>query len=673
MIGVDVGGTFTDVIAIRNGIPVTAKIRTRRDAVHLSVLEGAAEVDPTQSKVFNHASTHGLNAVLTRQLPKVALLTTQGHRDVLDRGRQIRPVEALTDPFWRRSFSDSRAPLIPRYLRRGVTERVDSSGDVVIELDEAQVIEQIGVLRRCNVAGVAICLLHAHVNDSHERRVAELVAEYLPGARVSYSSNVSPLVREYARTSTTVIDVIMKLIYTDYNSKLGAGLTQIGFTGQLNYADSAATLLPAEAAMLHPHRIVFSGPSMGTSACAQLGEVIDDHNMLCVDIGGTSCDLSVITEGSTHRNTTFEFEHDMIVNSLSTDISTLGAGGGSIAAVNELGELRVGPESAGGTPGPACYALGGDQPTMTDAALLMGVIDPNGFAGGTIKLQAECAVEAFEALQTTGSLADRVTNTWRIGLNNIVEGIYNIALARGLDPSDYSLVAFGAAGPMMIPSLLDQVNVRRVVVPPHPGLFSALGLLTTDLVYSDSRSAYTVLTEESAAAVEAVFGEMEKALLSSLSDIDRRAAVVSRSFDGRLLGQGWDMPLVDMPPGEVTSESIATMIDTFHLEYERRNGIRFASFPVQAVTFRVRVTVPSERYGFAPLRDRVAGAPEPTGTTQIRFLYGDDVAASVYSRDDLLCGDRVSGPAIVRETMSTTFVPRGRELTVGRYGEMYIE
>ncbi|TPG32476.1 hydantoinase/oxoprolinase family protein [Mycolicibacterium hodleri] len=672
MIGVDVGGTFTDVIAIRDGKPVTVKIQTRRESVHLSVLEGAKAVDPTQSNVFNHASTHGLNAVLTRRLPKVGLLATMGHRDVMDRARLIRPVQALTDPSWRRSFSDSTAPMVPRYLRRGVVERMTASGEAMVPLDEAQVIEQLQVLKRCNVEGVAIAFLHSHVNGTHERRVAELVAEHLPGVRCSYSSDVSPLAKEYARTSTTVIDVIMKIIYTDYDAELQDGLRELGFTGQLNYADSAATLVPAKTAMDKPYRIVFSGPSAGTAACVHLGVEIDDHDMLCVDIGGTSCDLSVITAGSTHRNTTFEFEYDMVVNSLSTDISTLGAGGGSIATVNELGELRVGPESAGGTPGPACYGLGGTEPTMTDAALLMGFIDPGGFAGGTLKLHAEHAATAFESLAMAGDLGHRVTSTWRIGLNNIVEGIYNVALARGLDSSDFSVVAFGAAGPMMLPFVLDQVKLRRVVVPPHPGLFSALGLLATDLVFSDSRSAYTVLAPESAESIAAHFREMEDSLLSGLGDAERASSKVVRTFDGRLLGQGWDMPLVTMPSGELTADSIAEMVTSFHDHYQRRNGIRLDAFPVEAVTFRASLVVPSERFTFERPETRTSGKPEPLDATTIRFLYGDDVSAPVYLRDTLLAGDRIVGPAIVREPMSTTVVPDGRTLTVGTVGEMYV-
>lgn len=396
--------------------------------------------------------------------------------------------------------------------------------------------------------------------------------------------------------------------------------------------------------------------------------------MLCVDVGGTSCDLSVVAAGTAHRNTTYEFEHDMIVNSLATEISTLGAGGGSIAAVNDLGELRVGPESAGGVPGPACYGLGGQAPTMTDAALLMGLIDPDGFAGGALKLFPDLAAGAFDALPIEGDRGQRVVNTWRIGINNIVEGIYNVALARGLDTSDFSAVAFGAAGPMMLPFALDLVKLRRVIVPPHPGLFSALGLLTADLTYSDSRSAYTVLGEDVASSVSSLFQEMEEGLLKGLSDEDRAAATVTRTFDGRLLGQGWETPLVPVPSEKIDERSVAQMIATFHDEYEARNGVRLESFPVQAVTFRVSVVVPSERFSFASVeRRRSGGAPEAVEKTDLHFLYGEDVVAAVYRREDLLAGDRVPGPAIVREPMSTTVVPRGRHLTVGAVGEMYIE
>lgn len=673
MIGVDVGGTFTDVVAIRNGEIIVNKVPSQSERAYEAVLAGAEGVGVAQSRLFNHASTHGLNAIITRRLPKVALLHTKGHRDVLDQGRIIRPAEAITDPSWRRSFSDAARPLVPRYLRRGVQERLDRRGEAVIPLDEAQLHEQLGVLARCDVEGVAICLLHSYVSDVHEQRVRELVRDVLGDIPVSVSCETSPLAREYARTSTTVVDVMMKLIYGEYNEHLLKGLAELGFNGQLNYADSAATLIDADAAMAKPYRVVFSGPAAGTAACVRLGEATGLSELICADIGGTSCDISLITQGRPYLKTTFEFEHDLLVNSLSTDIVTIGAGGGSLVGINPLGELTVGPGSAGATPGPACYGAGGNQPTTTDACLLMGFLDPDAFLGGAHQLHPDLAAHAFTSLNMDGPLSKRIRDAWNLGLNNIAEGVFNAALTRGVDPSDYSLVAYGAAGPMMLPSLLDLLHVKRVIVPPHPGLFSALGLLSTDLVYSDSRSAYTVLREESVPSINDILTSLESNLLEPLAEEDRARAEVVRSFDARLLGQSWDTPFVSIPAGDVTVASLQALVQAFHDEYQQRNGTRFESFPVEAVTFRVQIKVPSEKFEFSSASVRGGSPLEPSGVTTIRHLYDEEVACLVYARADLRAGDSFDGPAVVREEMSTTFVPRGRALSVGKIGELLIE
>ena len=279
---------------------------------------------------FNHASTHGLNAIITRRLPKIAFLTTLGHRDMLDMARAWRPAAANTDPGWRRSFGDVTAPIVPRYLRRGIVERLAADGTMVVPLDEEQARTQLKVLARCKVEGVAICLLNAYVDGANERRLRELVVEELGDVACSISSEVSPLAREYARASTTTVDVLMKIIYGPYADRLHSGLTDLGFSGELNFADCAAMLAPVEVAMEQPSRIVFSGPAAGTVACAHLGKMIDSHHLLCADVGGTSCDISVVTDGEPFVNTTFELEHDLIVNTLSNEIVSVGAGGGSI-------------------------------------------------------------------------------------------------------------------------------------------------------------------------------------------------------------------------------------------------------------------------------------------------------------------------------------------------------
>ena len=289
MVGVDVGGTFTDVVSVRDGTIETTKVPTNLIDTADGVLSGARELGVGDATVFNHASTAGLNALLTRRIPKVGLLCTAGHRDVLDIGQNWRPADAVTDPRWRRSFGDAMAPLVPRYLRRGVVERRAADGSVVVALDEDQARRQIQVLGRCNVEGVAICLLNAYVSGAHEERLLEIVREELgEELPVAISSRVSPLAREYQRTSTDVIDAIMGITYGDYSKRLDLGLRELGFEGQWNYADCAAMLAPVEVAMARPSRVIFSGPGRRDRASAHFGSLIDDADLLCVDVGGTS-------------------------------------------------------------------------------------------------------------------------------------------------------------------------------------------------------------------------------------------------------------------------------------------------------------------------------------------------------------------------------------------------
>ena len=673
MIGVDVGGTFTDAVGIEAGKVVVAKVPTDVVPSDVSVLAGARELGVAEAAVFNLASTAGLNAIITRRIPKIAFLTTLGHRDILDRGRLVRPITALTDMSWRRGISDASQPLVPRYLRRGIRERLTAAGDVLVPLDEDQARTELRVLRRCGVEGVAICLINAYVDGRHEQRLRELVHEELGDLPTSISSEVSPLAKEYARASTTVVDTIMKAKYGEYTGRLDKGLRSLGFGGQLNFADCSARLLPSDYAMERPYRLVVGGPAAGTMSSAHLGRFIGDENLVCADVGGTSCDISVVINGLPWVNTTFEVEHDLVVNALSTDIVTLGAGGGSVVAISANGDVQVGPDSAGAHPGPACYGQGGDQPTLTDAALLMGVLAADRFLDGRMPLREDLAQTAFESLDTRLSLPQRVRFAWEMSLNNVAEGIIDIAIRRGIDPRDFSLVAFGAAGPMLLPALLDQIPLRRVVVPPHPGLFSALGLVSSDLVYSDHRSHYTVLGPEAAPAIDAIFSAMEEGLSARARSGGASDLELVRTFDGRLVGQSWETPIVDVPAGPITVETVEAMIASFHDVYERRNGNRFPAFPVQGVTWRVQVVVPTAKVQYEAVSPGTGQPVTATRSRTIRYLYDGETTAAELERSVLGGGDQVAGPAIVREPMSTTFVPAGRTLTTGTYGELIIE
>lgn len=670
MVGVDVGGTFTDVVAIHDGDVVVTKVPTDVHHSETSVLTGAERVGVGAAGVFNLASTAGLNAVITRRLPKVGFLTTGGHRDVLDAGTLARPSTDLTNPRWRRPFSDGSAPLVPRYLRRGVTERVTTTGDVFVPLDEEQAREQLQVLGRCGVDGVAIGLLNSYVNPVHELRLRELVREELGDLPVSISSEVSPVAREYGRFVTTVVDVVMRLLYGGYTQRLADGLAGLGFDGRFNYADCRAMLMPADHAMERPHLLVVGGPAAGTVASAHFGATIGDGDILCADVGGTSCDLSLVVGGQVWVNSSFELEHDLHVNALSTDVITLGAGGGSIVSIAPTGEIRVGPDSAGADPGPACYGQGGTAPTTTDTALLIGILDPDGFLGGEMRLDVDRARAAFAGLDSPHGVDDLVRYAWAMGVHNVAEGIFSIALRHGIDTRDFTLLAYGAAGPMLLPAVLDVTPLRRVVVPPNPGLFSALGLLSSDLVYTDQRSSYEMLTADRAGAVDAIFVGMEQALLDRLG-VDRKEVRLERSFDARLAGQGENTPFVAVPDGTVDADAVAEMVRRFHDAYELRNGNRVEMLPVQAVTYRVQAVIEAQKVRYPTIERRVDGAPVLRPKV-FHHLADGPVEGVEVRRETLLAGDVVPGPAVVREDLSTTFVPIGRELVVGDHGELVI-
>jgi N-methylhydantoinase A len=670
LIGVDVGGTFTDVVAVEGNRIHAMKVPTDPRASERSVLAGAAELDVGRADIFNLTTTAGLNAVITRGLPKVAFLTTIGHRDILDRGRLWRPLGALTDPSWRREFSDAARPLVPRYLRRGIRERVKSDGEVLVPLDETQALEQLTILRDCEIEGVAICFLHSYINPAHEQQARDLVFRTFGEIPCSISSDVCPISKEYSRASTTVVDLLMKMKYTEYTARLQSGLAELGFRGTFNYADCSAMLMPYAYAMAKPHRLVVGGPAGGTVASAHFGSFIQKPNLLCADVGGTSCDISVVRDGRPWVNDAFELEWDMLVNTPSTDIVTLGAGGGSIVAVGSGGEILVGPDSAGADPGPACYAKGGVKPTLTDAALLIGVLASDRFLGGKMPLDEDLARAAFERLDTPLSLQERVRQAWLIGLHNIAEGIFDITIRQGLDARDFSLVAFGAAGPMMLPSLLDLLPIESVIVPPNPGSFSALGLVSSDQVLSETRTLYGVLEESAAERINAAYQQLEAELLAQVGR--NKSVRVVRTFDARLLGQAFETPFVPAPGGNLGASEMREMIRAFHQEYQRRNGQRFERMRVEGVNYRVQVIIETPKVSFSKLQSRKGIARPKARGVDLRYLHASFLRGALYEREELLAGDEIQGPAVIAETMSTTFVPAGTRAQVESHGAMII-
>jgi N-methylhydantoinase A len=407
-------------------------------------------------------------------------------------------------------------------------------------------------------------------------------------------------------------------------------------------------------------------------ASVNLGNAIGESNLLCADVGGTSTDVSLVVDGAPFVDTTFELEHDLVINALSTEISSVGAGGGSIVSISSSGDVQVGPGSAGADPGPACYGRGGTLPTVTDACLLMGILDPAGIAGGELRLDEKLARKAFESLDTTLSLDQRIEYAYRIAVANIAEEATNVAIRHGVDPRDFTLVAYGAAGGMLLPATLDLLHAKRVVIPPHPGLFSALGLLSTDLVHYEQRSAYRLLTPDAAAEIDTVFQQIEAGLREQIQG-DQADVEVRRSFDGRLFGQNWETPFVEVPAGPITADTVSRMIDNFHDAYQVRYGNKFPGVPVEGVTYRVQIVVPGEKFEYVAQPRSTQTAVVPNRVLELRHYTDDVLQAAEYTREELPVGAQVSGPAVIREPLSTIFVCPGQLATVGVYGELSIE
>ena len=548
--------------------------------------------------MFNHASTMGLNAVITRALPKVAFLTTEGHRDILDRGRIWRPPARQSDTSWRRPFGDAARPLVPRYLRRGITERLLADGSVHLPLDEDQARGQLEVLKRCAVEGVAICLLNAYVDPVHERRLRELVHEVLGEASRSRSP---PRPRRWRRSTRArrrpSIDVFMKLIFTGYAHGLDERLRDAGFAGELNFADCAATLLPWDEALEQPFRIVFAGPAAGTMSSQRLGEALGERNLVCCDVGGTSTDVSLVVDGAPFVDNTFELEHDLIINALSTEISSVGAGGGSIVSISASGDVVVGPCECGLRPGagvlrPRRHAADRDRRGAAD-----GHSRPRRLRGRRAAARPGAPREAFASLETPLPLEQRIGFAFRIAAANIAEEVTNVVLRRGGDPRDFTLVAYGAAGPMLLPAALELMHVRRVVVPPHPGNFSALGP-------AQHRPRLLRQPQRVRPAVPGV-GGADRGRVRGDGAPAARARRQGRRGPPQLRRAALRPELGDPvragPDGPI---DIADLVERFHETYERRYGNSFPYIPVQGVSYRVELRVPSEKVEFAPPESR---------------------------------------------------------------------
>lgn len=669
-IGIDTGGTFTDVVLYdaATGTVHTAKTRSTPSAFDRGVLTALDEgldlgdASPAAVSFLSHGTTVGTNAVLEGDLPPLGLITNAGLRDVLEIGDQTRP--ALYD-----LQVDKPPYLIPRRRRLGVPGRIDAAGDEVEPLDEAAVRAAVRELADAGVDAIVVAMLFSFLNDAHERRVGELVEAEAPGLAYALSSAVDPEPREYRRTVTTVLNEAVKSRTADYFDRLREGVADRDIDVPLHVMHSGGGVFGAEAAIRRALRTVLSGPAAGAIGARDAAVEAGFDFAIGLDMGGTSADVSIVEDGTVVRTTAGEIA-DLPITIPQLDINTVGAGGGSIAWVDDGGGLRVGPDSAGAEPGPICYDRGGDRPTVTDAQVLLGRIDPAVFEGEAVEAAVDRAREAVERelAEPLGETVERAAlSVIQVANAKMARELRRVTVERGRDPDDFALVAFGGAGPLHASAIADHVGIGTVLVPRSPGVLSARGLLVAD-VRMDESAAYRG-DDPDPAAVERQFEELESSVRDRIRDGGFADAdlEVERLLEMRYHGQSFELRVPVEEPS-LDAAGLEAVRERFHGQHARRYGHAMPDEPVEIVTLRVAGTVPTPGIE----------APAPAATdrqARERSVQFDDgtYPTSVYDRDALEPGDTVSGPAVIEDRGSTALVPPGMTGRVAERGAIVLE
>ncbi|MCC6213122.1 MAG: hydantoinase/oxoprolinase family protein [Burkholderiales bacterium] len=684
-IGIDVGGTFTDFVLLEDASGRTRTYKcltTPRDPAQAieEGLQALAREDPgciARLEEVIHGTTLVINAIIERKGARTGLLTTRGFRDVLELGREIR--YAAYDP-----FAQMPEPLVPRERRLEVDERLRADGSVLKPLDEAQARAAARELGRLGVESVAVCLLNSFENPAHERALGKLLAEELPRASVSLSYDVLPQIREYERTSTTVTNAYVKPLTGSYLRRLRGRLKEIGFRGRLFIMLSSGGVTSAETAAEYPVRIIESGPTAAVIAGQYYSRLFDTPEMFCFDMGGTTAKSCLIQNGEAAVVPTFEVGRvqrfqkgsGLTIQVPVVDLMEIGAGGGSIARASRLGTLQVGPQSAGAEPGPICYGRGGAEPTVTDADLLLGYLDPAYFLGGTMRLDAEGARRGIEEQVARPLGVTYLEAVWGIHdlINETMAAAAKTHIAeRGGNPQLVTVAAFGGAGPVHAYGLAKKLGAPRLVVPPNAGVGSALGFFTAPRAFDLVRSHKVPFDGADFAKLEALFRELEAEGERTLRRAGAEGAVqFARSVEARFVGQGSETAL-PVPPGDFAALDPAALRRRFDEIYARLYGRTYPESPVEFVNFCVRASLPVQLLSLPKLAARGRAADALKGE---RSAYSGSarrfVPHPVYDRYRLAPGAEIEGPAIFEERESTVIVGAGARARVDDFGFLWV-
>ncbi|HJA59885.1 MULTISPECIES: hydantoinase/oxoprolinase family protein [unclassified Brevibacterium] len=652
-VAVDVGGTFTDICIFdesTQSMRVT-KVPSTPDNPMTAVINGVrrANIDLTDVELFSHGTTVATNALITRKFPKAALVTTKGFRDVIE----IR--DGTKDDLWD-AYSDVSGPYIRRRDRFEVPERIDFAGNVVTALDEDAARDLGRLLRRRGVNTVAVCFINSYANPEHEIRMREILAEELPGANISTSAEVLPEIFELGRFNTTVANAVLGPLVSGYVERLDRNLRDDGYAGELLLLHSGGGSMTSEVVKRFPVRLAASGIAAGAIAAQHVAEQCGFSNAVGLDMGGTSTDISLIADGELRETNEWQVEYGHPIVFPSIEVLTIGAGGGSLAHIDIAGSLRNGPQSAGADPGPACYRRGGTEPTNTDANLWLGRLGTD-LADGEMTLDRASSQAAIESTIATplglgtDAAADSII---KVANANMADAVRLVSIRRGLDPRDFALIAFGGAGALHGADVAKELDIPTVIVPPSPGVTSALGCLLVDIQHDLSQMYTGAADAADADVVEEHFRELELEGRTRLrhEKVAEEDAVFQRGIAMRYQGQ-WRSLQVKMGSGP---NALEDAVQLFHEEHEKHYAFRQDETPVEIYQLHLKALGKTPKPSFKP---SPVSTDDPGEPIEIRDVHFDGTwhRTPVYQRENLPSGAAFIGPAILNQIDSTTVIP----------------
>ncbi len=665
-VGIEVGGTFTDLVAVDDGRITVVKVPSTPDSPDRGAFAAiaAAGLAPERIADLVHGSTVATNAILERKGARIAFVTTQGFRDILFLQRHDR-----------RNIYDLRyAKPLPPVRRRDcfeVTERLDARGNLIVPLDEDAIRDRlIPALATGGYDAVAICLLSAYAAPAHEQRVADLIHAALPQLRIATSHRVAREFREFERASTTALSAYVQPVIDRYLDRFEATLAAAGFRGRFSVMQSNGGRLPAASMRVNAITALFSGPAAGVVGAIRQAGRSGRGNLITFDMGGTSTDVSLVQDGAPGLASDTEID-GLPVRTPVLDIVSVGAGGGSLVWIDDGGMLRVGPRSAGADPGPACYGRGGVLPTVTDAHVVRGTIRPEAFLGGTMQLDADRAHRAFEGLAARlgTDIAGAAAAAIRLAVANIVRAIQLVSTERGRDPRDYGLLPFGGAGPLLAAEIAAELGVREIVVPPNPGVISALGLIASDYMKVTGITRRAPLDDAAPDILRDAFARFRAEAEAEFRSLDLHGPLsFTAAADMRFLGQAFEVPVeLEVPAlSDLTAGDLRARFTAAHRRLYMHGGEPQRHVEMVGLRFGVRRPIDS----MPEFRERATASRHPAAAP-VRTATGT-VTARLIDAAGLAAGEAITGPALIEGYSSTTWVPPGWRAAPDPHGNIFL-